>query len=127
MFCHEKAPHVAQHHQDVLVHGVDMEQVVLHLPHDAAEHPEVATQHRSLVHEPHGMGDARWLLKDAHEGLAVDRIAPEGGIHHRTGVVQRSQGARRTGFSSPPRSGRAKTFPESRAGLSGTDRRWPLQ
>ena len=98
MFCHEKAPHVAQHHQDVLVHGVDVEQVVLHLPHDAAEHPEVATQHRRLVHEPHGMGDARRLLKNAHEGLAVDRIAPEGGIHHRTGVVQRSQGARRQVF-----------------------------
>ena len=32
MFCHEKAPHVAQHHQDVLVHGVDVEQVMLHLP-----------------------------------------------------------------------------------------------
>jgi hypothetical protein len=31
----EEAPHVAQHHQDVLVHRVDVEQVVLHLPHDA--------------------------------------------------------------------------------------------
>ena len=25
MFGHEKAPHIAQHHQDMLVHGVDME------------------------------------------------------------------------------------------------------
>jgi hypothetical protein len=31
----EEAAHVAQHHQDVLVHRVDVEQVVLHLPHDA--------------------------------------------------------------------------------------------
>jgi hypothetical protein len=38
----EEAPHVAQHHQDVLVHRVDVEQVVLHLPDDAAEHPQVA-------------------------------------------------------------------------------------
>jgi hypothetical protein len=40
------------------------------------------------------MGDARWLLQDAHEGGAVDRVAPEGGIHHAAGVVQRAQGAR---------------------------------
>jgi hypothetical protein len=31
----EEAAHVAQHHQDVLVHGVDVEQVVLHAPDDA--------------------------------------------------------------------------------------------
>ena len=64
---HEKAPHVAQHHQDVLVHGVDMEQVVLHLPHDAPEGPQVAAQHGGLVHEPHGVRDACGLLQDLHE------------------------------------------------------------
>jgi hypothetical protein len=35
----EEAPHIAQHHQDVLVHRVDVEQVVLHLPDDARGTP----------------------------------------------------------------------------------------
>ena len=34
---HGEAAHVAQHHQDVLVDGVDVEQIVLHLADDAAE------------------------------------------------------------------------------------------
>ena len=42
MFCHEKTPHIAQHHQDVLIHRVDMKQVVLHLAHDAPKHPQIA-------------------------------------------------------------------------------------
>ena len=35
----EKTPHIAQHHEDVLVHGVHMKQIVLHLTHDAPENP----------------------------------------------------------------------------------------
>ena len=42
MFGDEKTPHIAHHHEDVLVHGVDVEEVVLHLPDDGAEHPQVA-------------------------------------------------------------------------------------
>ena len=61
---HEKAPHIAQHHQDVLVHRVGMEQVVLHLTHDAPEHPQVAPQHRGFIHQAHRMGDALGLLQD---------------------------------------------------------------
>ena len=33
-----EAAQVADHHEDVLVHGVDVEEVVLHLTDDAAEH-----------------------------------------------------------------------------------------
>jgi hypothetical protein len=91
----EEAAHVAQHHQDVLVHRVDVEQVVLHLPHDAPEHPQVAPQHRGLVHQPHGVGDAGGLLQDAQEGAAVDRVVAELGIHDGAHVVQRAQGSRR--------------------------------
>ena len=93
MLGHEEAAHVAQHHQDVLVHRIDMEQVVLHLPHDAAKRPQVTAQDRGLVHQPHGVGDARGLLQDAHEGIAVDRVTPEGAVHHTACVVQRTQGA----------------------------------
>ena len=41
----EEAAQVAQHHQDVLVDRVDVEQVVLHLADDAPEHPQVAAEH----------------------------------------------------------------------------------
>ena len=92
---HEKAPHVAQHHQDVLVHRVDVEQVVLHLAHDAAEHPQVAPQHAGLVHQPEGVGDALRLLQDGQESLSVDRVVAEVAVHHRPRVVQRAQRAGR--------------------------------
>ena len=36
--------------QDVLVDRVDMKQVVLHLPDDAAEHRQVPAEHRQVVH-----------------------------------------------------------------------------
>ncbi len=95
MFGNEEAPHIAQHHEDVLVHGVGVEQVVLHLPDDAPERPEVAPEHRGLVHQPHGVRDARGLLQDAQEGGAVHRVAPEGSVHHAARVVERAQRARR--------------------------------
>ena len=94
----EKPPHIAQHHQDVLVHGVDMKQIMLHLPHDAPKNPQVPTQYRGLVHQPHGMCDALGRLQNAHEHGAVGRVAPKGCIHQATGVVKRSQGARRQTF-----------------------------
>ncbi len=37
-----EASQVANHHQDVLVYGVDVKQIVLHLAYDAAEHRQVA-------------------------------------------------------------------------------------
>ncbi len=95
MLGHEEAAHVAQHHEDVLVHGIDVEEVVLHLADDAPEGPEIAAQHRGLVHEPHGMGDAHGLLEDAQELLPVDGVAAEGGVHDAAGVVERAQRAHR--------------------------------
>ena len=95
VLCDEEAPHVAQHHQDVLVHRVHMEQVVLHLPHDAAEHPEVAAEHRGLVHQPHRVGDAAGLHQHGAEGGTVDGVAAELAVHHPARVVQRAQRARR--------------------------------
>ena len=92
---HEEAPHVAQHHQRVLVHGVDVEQVVLHLAHDAAEGPQVAPQHRGGVHQPKGMGLAARLLQDLHEGVAVHRVLAEGVVHQVARAVEGTQRARR--------------------------------
>ena len=91
MLRHEKAPHVAQHHQDVLVNGVNMKQVMLHLTDDFAEYPQIPAQHRCLVHHPQRMRDAFWLLKNAFEGVAINRITAKAGCHDATGVVQRTQ------------------------------------
>ena len=94
----EKAPHIAQHHQNMLVHGIDVEQVVLHLPDDAPEHPQVAPKYRGLVHQTHGMGDALRGLQDTHEHGSVNGIAAKCRIHQRPGVVQSAQGASRKTF-----------------------------
>ena len=94
MFRNEEAPHVAQHHDDVLVNRVDVKQVVLHLPHDAAEHPQVAAEHAGLVHQPQRMRLAFGLGQNFHEGGAVDRVAPKVAVHDFARVVQRAQRAR---------------------------------
>ena len=52
---HGEATEVANHHENVLVHGVDVEQVVLHLAHDATEGREVAPEHVVTVHAPQRM------------------------------------------------------------------------
>ena len=89
----KKAPYVSQHGQDVLVHRVHMKQVVLHLPDDAPEYPQVAPQHRGLVHQAHGVGDAAGLHQDAHKCGPVDRVAAKGSVHLAAGVVKRPQGS----------------------------------
>ena len=88
----KEAPHIAQHHQHMLVHGVHMEQVVLHLADNFAERPQVAPEHRGLVHQPHGVGDATALHQNLHEGVAVNRVVAELAIHQATRVVQGTQG-----------------------------------
>ena len=90
MFHYKKAPHIAQHRQDVLVHGIDVEQVVLHLPDDAPKHPQVAAQHRGLVHQPHGVGNALGLHQYLAKGVAVHRVTSEGAIHQGARVVERA-------------------------------------
>ena len=39
-----ESPQVAQHHHDVLVNGVDVEQVVLHAADNLSEHRQVVAQ-----------------------------------------------------------------------------------
>ena len=60
-----------------LVHRVGMEQVVLHLADDAAEHRQVARQDVQHGHAAQLVHDAARLLQDLQEQLAVDRIAAE--------------------------------------------------
>ena len=90
MFCEREAPQVAQHLQDVLIHGVDMEQVVLHLPDDASEHRQVAPQDRQLVHPSQFVQHALRLLQYLEEGRAIARVAPITRIDAYTRMPQRT-------------------------------------
>ena len=45
-----EAPQIADHHQNMLVHRVDVEQVVLHLPGDAPKCGDVAAKHTIAAH-----------------------------------------------------------------------------
>ena len=38
-----KAPHITQHHQDMLINGIHMKQVMLHLANNFSEGRKVAT------------------------------------------------------------------------------------
>ncbi len=68
---------------------------MLHAPDDAPEHPQVAAQHRGLVHQPEHVRLAHRRLQDGQEARAVDRVAPERAVHLVAHVVQRAQRARR--------------------------------
>ncbi len=74
-----EAAQVAHHHQDMFVHGVDVEQVVLHLADDASEGGQVAPQDVLLVHAPQHMGESLRLTQDVHEQFAVARVVAESG------------------------------------------------
>ena len=88
-----EAPQVADHHQDVLVDGVDVEEVVLHLADDAAERRQVAAEHAVLVHAPQLVRDAARLAQDLHEARAVRRVAAERGVDAIAVAPQRAQRA----------------------------------
>ena len=49
---HGKPSHITQHGEDVFVHGVDVEQVVLHLADDATEGRNVAAKQAVTMHGP---------------------------------------------------------------------------
>ena len=40
-----KAAHIAQHHQYVLIHRIHMEKIMLHLPDDAPERRQIASEY----------------------------------------------------------------------------------
>ena len=89
----EKTADVAQHHEDVLIDRINVEQIVLHLAHDFAKRRQVVPQHRCLVHEPQGMRYAVRRLQNLHELLPVGRGGPKRTVHDLACVVQ---GAQRT-------------------------------
>ena len=88
MVSDEKSSIIPQHHQNVLINGVNMEQIMLHLTNDVPEHPEIATEHRGLVHQPKGMRDAFAFLQNFEKSCAVDWVISEFGIHDVAHVVK---------------------------------------
>ena len=70
-----EAAQVADHHQDVLVDRVDVEEVVLHLADDAPERREVVAEDAVQVHPPQLVREAARLAEDLHEARAVARVA----------------------------------------------------
>jgi hypothetical protein len=52
-----EAAQIAQQAQRVFVHGVDVEQVVLHAPDDVGEGGDVGGEHPVAVHAPQRMGE----------------------------------------------------------------------
>ena len=82
-----EAPQVPNHHEDVLVHGVDVEEVVLHLADDAAEFRQIPAEDAVLIHAPELVHDAARLLQDVHEHEARELVLPETGIDTATRAV----------------------------------------
>ncbi len=82
---HREAAQVAQHHQDVLVDRVDVEQIVLHLADDAAELGQVAAEDAVLVHAAELVHDAALLLQDVEEQQPGDGVFPERSIDGKSG------------------------------------------
>src|SRR5579863_9966902 len=62
-----EAPEVAQDEQAVGVDGVDVKQVMLHLPDDAPECRNISAEHPVCVHAPQLVGYALRLPQDFHK------------------------------------------------------------
>ena len=90
-----EAAQVADHHQDVLVHRVDVEQVVLHLADDAAERRQVLAEDAVQVHPPQLVQQAALGAEHRHEARAIGGIAAEGAVDAVAVAPQRAQRARR--------------------------------
>ena len=71
------APQVAHHEQGVLVHGVGVEEVVLHLPLDLAEGGQIGAEHPVAVHAPQLVRDAARLAQQLHEQAARAQVRAE--------------------------------------------------
>ena len=90
-----EAPQVADDHQDVLVHRVDVEEVVLHLPDDAPERRQVMSEDAVQVHPAQLVRDAARFAEDLDEAGAILRIAAEAGIDPAAVAPERAQRPRR--------------------------------
>ena len=90
-----EAAQVADHHQDVLVDRVHVEQVVLHLADDRAERRQVLAENSIQVHSPQLVGEPARLAKELDEARTVCRVVPELRVDAMPIAPQRAQRAGR--------------------------------
>ncbi len=74
---HREAAQVAHHEQRVRIHGVGVEQVVLHAPDHAPERGDIAAEHAVEIHAAQLVRDADRCAQDLHEQAMVARVLPE--------------------------------------------------
>ena len=82
-----EAAQVADHHEDVLVDRVHVEQVVLHLPDDAAEHRQVAPENRRTG----SCAAARASRREAGAGWSMKRARLTGSRRNAASMRSRSR------------------------------------
>jgi hypothetical protein len=90
-----EAPQVADHHERVLVHGVDVEEIVLHLAHDAPERGQVVAEHVVQIHPAKLVRQAPRLAEHLHEPRAIEGIGAKARVDAMPVAPQRAQRARR--------------------------------
>ena len=86
-----KAPAVFDHFQGVGVHGIGVEQVVLHLAHDAPEFGQVVAQNAVARHAPQ-LSVILLGAQDVQESSLVDLVGPEGIVYQVAVVADQADG-----------------------------------
>jgi hypothetical protein len=92
VFVHAESTQIANDLKDVLIHRVNMEQIVLHLPDDAPENGKHSTEDAQIVHESQGMNDSLRLLKECEECSLILRLLPKRFVHPNTSIPECASG-----------------------------------
>ena len=92
---HRQPPHIAQDGEDVVVDGVDVEEVVLQQADDVFPRGQVAAEHAVEVEKTHGVGEAAAVAEKADKAAAVGFVGVKRGIDMARGRPPGAQGFRR--------------------------------
>ena len=71
---HRQPPHIAQHHQNMVVDGIDVEQIVLQQADNFAPSGQIAAEYAVEIEETGDVGQPAALFEKADKTLAVDRV-----------------------------------------------------
>ena len=94
---HCQAAHVPQDGEDVVVHGVDVEQVVLQQADDFVPFGQIAAEYTVEVEEAHGAGQAAPVSEKTDKAAAVGFVFVEGTVDFSRRRPPGAQGFRRDG------------------------------
>ena len=94
MLGYREAAQVSQHPQAVLVHRVDVEEVVLHPPDDVGERRDIGGQHAVAVHALGSASDARRVAHDLHEQAAGAQVRAKRVVDEVAVLADQADGAR---------------------------------